>query len=47
MVFLAVNWRVWAVLGLLFLFALGRRLYRSWRIRRRARLAATYASKRP
>lgn len=46
MVFLAVNWRVWVVLGLLFLYALARRLFRSWRIRRRARLA-TYESKRP
>jgi hypothetical protein len=44
MVFLAVNWRVWAILGLLFLFGLLRRLYRSWRARRRA---AVHGSKRP
>lgn len=44
MVFLAVNWRIWVVLGLLFLFALLRRLYRSWRARRRA---AVQGSKRP
>lgn len=46
MVFLAVNWRVWVVLGLLFLYALARRLFRSWRLKRRARLAS-YESKRP
>ncbi|HEV2767300.1 MAG TPA: hypothetical protein VGV63_06315 [Acidimicrobiales bacterium] len=44
MVFLAVNWRIWVVLGLLFLFGLLRRLYRSWRARRRV---AAQGSKRP
>lgn len=33
MIFLAVNWRVWVILGLVFLYALARRLYRSWRSR--------------
>ncbi len=44
MVFLAVNWRIWVVLGLLFLFGLLRRLYRSWRAKRRT---AAQGSKRP
>ncbi len=44
MVILAVNWRVWAVLALLFVYALARRLFRSWRKRRAAR---RYTSKRP
>ncbi len=39
-VFLAVNPKIWLVLGLLFLLALGRRLWRSWRARRRAARAA-------
>ena len=48
MVILALNWRIWAVLGALFLYALLRRLLRSWLARRRARqAAATYASNRP
>ena len=39
MVILALNWRIWAVLGLLFLYALARRLFRSWcRSRRRRRV---------
>ncbi|MDP9420317.1 MAG: hypothetical protein M3P53_09265 [Actinomycetota bacterium] len=45
MVILALNWRVWAVLGLLFAYALVRRLFRSWRAKRRA--GQGYASNRP
>ena len=45
MVILALNWRIWAVLGLLFLYALGRRLFRSWCAERRRKRG--YASKRP
>ena len=33
MFFLAVGWRVWVVILLLFAFALARRLYRQWRLR--------------
>jgi hypothetical protein len=33
MLFFAVNWRVWVVIGLVFLFALARRLYKQWRDR--------------
>lgn len=36
MVFLFVNWRIWVVLALLFLFALLRRLLKQWMDRRRA-----------
>jgi hypothetical protein len=36
MVFLAVNPRVWLVVGLLFLLGLARRLWRGWQARRRA-----------
>jgi hypothetical protein len=39
MVFFAVNPRIWLVVGLLVLFGLARRCWRSWRARRRARLA--------
>lgn len=46
MVILALNWRIWAVLALLFAYALLRRLFRSWRNRRRDGPSA-YASKRP
>jgi hypothetical protein len=42
-VFLAVNPRVWAVLAVLFVLALARRLWRRWRLRRRA----AQGSKRP
>ena len=35
MVFLALNWRVWLVIGLVFLYGLGRRTFRQWRERRR------------
>jgi membrane protein DedA with SNARE-associated domain len=42
-VFLAVNPRVWVVLGVLFLLALARRLWRRWRQRRRT----AQGSKRP
>jgi hypothetical protein len=50
MVFLALNPRVWVVLGVLFLLALLRRLWRGWRSRRRAKRHAGRApqgSKRP
>ena len=49
MVILALDWYIWAALGLLFAYALGRRLWRSWRLKRRsrARRAAGYGSKRP
>jgi hypothetical protein len=33
---LFVNWRVWVVVGLLFLFALARRLFKQWRERVRS-----------
>ena len=36
MVFLALNWRVWLVIGLLFLYGLARRMFRQWRRRRLA-----------
>jgi hypothetical protein len=51
MVILALDWYVWMALGLLFAYALVRRLWRSWRLRRRARApraaTARYGSKRP
>ncbi len=49
MVILALDWYIWAAIGLLFAYALGRRLWRSWRLRRRARgdRKTGYASKRP
>jgi hypothetical protein len=49
MVILALDWYIWAALGLLFAYAFGRRLWRSWRLKRRARAARTigYGSKRP
>jgi hypothetical protein len=40
MVFLALNWRVWLILFLLFTYALGRRLVRDWHRRYAARRAA-------
>lgn len=43
MVFLALDWYIWALLGLLFLYALARRLIRSWQDRR----ARRHAWKRP
>ena len=36
MPFLALSWRVWVVIGLLFLYALIRRLLKQWMDRRRA-----------
>ena len=39
MPFLALSWRVWVVIGLLFLYALIRRLLKQWMDRRRARRA--------
>ncbi len=33
MALLALNWRVWLVIALLFLFGLARRLYKQWRQR--------------
>jgi hypothetical protein len=36
MVFLALNWRVWLIIGLVFLYGLGRRMFRQWRRRRAA-----------
>ncbi len=51
MVILALDWYIWVALGLLFAYALVRRLWRSWRLRRRARApraaTARYGSKRP
>ncbi len=49
MVIFALDWYIWAALGLLFAYAFGRRLWRSWRLKRRAkaRQSATYGSKRP
>ena len=36
MVYVGVNPKIWLVIGLLFLFGLARRQWRSWRARRRA-----------
>ncbi len=52
MVIFALDWYIWAALGLLFAYALGRRLWRSWRLKRRGsararRRSAAYGSKRP
>lgn len=49
MAILALNWRVWAVLGLLFTYALVRRLVRSWWARRQAPRGhpRAYGSNRP
>jgi hypothetical protein len=41
---LAINWKVWAAIGVLFLYALLRRLLRQWLAGRRAR---PQGSKRP
>ena len=40
MVFLALNWRVWLILFLLFAYALTRRFLRDWHRRLAARRAA-------
>ncbi len=40
MVFLFVNWRIWAVVGLLFAYGLARRALRSWLYQRRQRREA-------
>ena len=45
MVFLALDWFIWAALALLFLYALLRRLFRSWQARRR--MSKAQGSKRP
>jgi uncharacterized membrane protein len=45
-IFFLVNPKIWIVLGVLFVLALARRQYRSWRARRRARLAAARAVRR-
>ena len=52
MVILALDWYIWAALGLLFAYAFGRRLWRSWRLKRQGpargrQRSAAYGSKRP
>ena len=47
MTILALDWYIWVALGLAFLYALVRRLVRSWQAKRRVRRGAAYGSKRP
>jgi len=56
MAILSLDWYIWVALGLMFLYALVRRLVRSWQVKRRPprqrpswahRAGRAYGSKRP